>query len=75
MPRLRSDSSRPYPGRPDRQATLWGSVSDSNAYKTIVSKQIRFICLSKLASLSEGRYGWCVVGPFNQLILGMVVAT
>ena len=31
MPRLRSDSSRPYPGRPDRQATLWGSVSDSNA--------------------------------------------
>ena len=31
MPRLRSDSSRPYPGRPDRQATLWGSVPDSNA--------------------------------------------
>ena len=31
MPRLRSESSRSYPGRPDRQATLWGSVSDSNA--------------------------------------------
>ena len=31
MPRLGSDSSRPYPGRSDRQATLWGSVSGSNA--------------------------------------------
>ena len=30
MPRLCSDSSRPYPGRPDRQATLWDSVDDSN---------------------------------------------
>lgn len=31
MARLRNHSSRPYPGRSDRQATLWGSVSDSNA--------------------------------------------
>lgn len=31
MPGLRSDSSRPYRGRPDRQATLWDSVPDSNA--------------------------------------------
>ena len=30
MPRLRSNSSRPYPGRPDRQATLWDSVDASN---------------------------------------------
>ena len=30
MTRLRCDSSRPYPGRPERQATLWGSVTDGN---------------------------------------------
>ncbi len=30
MTRLRSDSSRPYPGRPDRQATLWDSVTSGN---------------------------------------------
>jgi hypothetical protein len=30
MTRLRNDSSRSYPGRSDRQATLWGRVSGSN---------------------------------------------
>ena len=30
MTQLRSDSSLTFPGRPDRQATLWGSVLDSN---------------------------------------------